>query len=51
MNSKLIILLLILCGCGVKSAPLTPPGSELPSYTEVFLDEQIWANPNSQKSK
>jgi len=34
--------MLFLCGCGVKSPPLTPPGSELPSYIDPYLDEQNW---------
>jgi len=34
----LSFLLFPLCSCGVKSPPISPPGSGLPSYTDQFLD-------------
>lgn len=39
LNFKLLnlyILLLVLVGCGVKSRPIAPPETEIPSYVDQF---------------
>jgi hypothetical protein len=43
--SMFVVLFHILSGCGVKSAPVPPPGTELPSYIHYFL------NPDSEENE
>lgn len=39
-NSNYLFLLFLFaaCGCGVKSSPVPPKGTMLPSYVDKFLD-------------
>jgi hypothetical protein len=37
LSFKFIILFVCIAGCGVKSNPIAPPGTELPSYESQFL--------------
>ncbi|MCO4794033.1 MAG: hypothetical protein KC493_09985 [Bacteriovoracaceae bacterium] len=37
MNFKFIFLLLTLFGCGVKSDPIPPEGTAIPSYESQYL--------------
>lgn len=43
LSSKLLapvlfLLFFVLSGCGVKSDPVPPPGTQLPSYVDRFLE-------------
>jgi len=45
LNFKILFLLLLI-GCGVKSDPIAPPGTEIPSYESPFLKKAV---PNPAK--
>lgn len=41
LNFKLILFLIVLCGCGVKGNPVAPKSSKLPSLLENYPDTKI----------
>lgn len=51
LNFKLFLLLILLNSCGVKSDPMIPAGSEIPSFIEPFLDDANWDEPEEMKAK
>ena len=53
-NSKLFLYLLFIYiyGCGVKSDPINPPDTAIPSYVNYFLEnESSSSNKKAEESK
>jgi len=51
LNFRFIFILIFITGCGVKSDPVPPPGTAIPSYESQYLQTDQSGTEQNKKNK